>query len=93
MPALVAAVSVQQLVHARNGAACDAVLRPFTDAFEPEDGPILEALCAQLEGKTQRQNLRWRVASGSESSLRSVFQFIQFSRRRAGPVGTMNEVV
>ncbi|QCI67703.1 IS4 family transposase [Phreatobacter stygius] len=55
MAALVAAVSVQQLVHARDGASPQTPLRPFTDAFQPEDQPLLEALSAKLEGKTQRQ--------------------------------------
>ncbi len=30
-------------------------LRPLTDAFEPEDRPLLEAFNAKLEGKTQTQ--------------------------------------
>jgi hypothetical protein len=51
--ALIAAVAVQQLVHGREGDS--ARLRPCTDAFEPEDLPLLEAWCAKLEGKTQRQ--------------------------------------
>ena len=55
MAALVAAVSVQQLVHARDGAPDPAPLRPLTDAFEPEDAPLLQALCRQLQGKTERQ--------------------------------------
>ncbi|QCI63136.1 IS4 family transposase [Phreatobacter stygius] len=55
MAALVAAVSVQQLVHARDGASPQTPLRPLTDAFQPEDQPLLEALSAKLEGKTQRQ--------------------------------------
>jgi len=55
MATLVAAVSIQQLVHARDGEACPGPLRPLTDAFEPEDQPLLEAFCAKLEGKTQRQ--------------------------------------
>jgi hypothetical protein len=55
MAALVAAVTVQQLVHARDGVQGPAPLRPITDAFEPEDLPLLEAFCKTLEGKTQRQ--------------------------------------
>ncbi len=51
--ALVAAVCIQQLVHARHGGP--GPLRPISDAFEPEDIPLLEACCAELEGKTQRQ--------------------------------------
>jgi hypothetical protein len=55
MAALVAAVTIQQLVHARDGEAAPGPLRPITDAFEPEDQPLLEAFCAKLEGKTERQ--------------------------------------
>ena len=51
--ALIAAVCIQQLVHARDGGP--GPLRPLRDAFAPEDVPLLEACCAQLEGKTQRQ--------------------------------------
>ncbi len=50
---LIAAVAVQQLVHARDGD--QGHLRPCTDVFEPEDVPLLEAWCAKLEGKTERQ--------------------------------------
>lgn len=50
---LIAAVCIQQLVHARDGGP--GPLRPASDAFAPEDLPLLEACCAQLEGKTQRQ--------------------------------------
>lgn len=55
MAALIAAVSVQQLVHARDGAPQGQPLRPLTDAFEPQDEPILQALTAELEGRTARQ--------------------------------------
>lgn len=55
MAALIAAVSVQQLVHARDGAPQGQPLRPLTDAFEPQDEPILRALTAELEGRTARQ--------------------------------------
>jgi len=55
MATLVAAVTIQQLVHARDGEAGPGPLRPITDAFEPEDQPLIEAFCAKLEGKTQRQ--------------------------------------
>jgi hypothetical protein len=51
--ALVAAVHVQQMVHARDGGP--ARLRPLTDAFEPDDQPLLQACCTRLEGKTARQ--------------------------------------
>ncbi|MGH8277545.1 MAG: IS4 family transposase, partial [Steroidobacteraceae bacterium] len=53
MAALIAAVSIQQLVHARDGAP--GPLRPMTDAFEADDQPLLEAFCVKLEGKTDRQ--------------------------------------
>lgn len=55
MAALIAAVTVQQLVHAREGGLEPSSLRPITDAFEQEDQPLLEAFCAKLEGKTQKQ--------------------------------------
>lgn len=55
MATLIAAVSIQQLVHARDGLAAPGPLRPLTDAFEAEDQPLLEAFCARLEGKTERQ--------------------------------------
>ena len=51
--ALVAAVAVQQLVHARDGGP--GPLRPCTDAFEPGDLPLIEKYCARLEGRTARQ--------------------------------------
>jgi Transposase DDE domain len=53
MAALVAAVIVQQLVHARDGGP--GLLRPLGDAFDPEDQSLLEAFCGRLEGKTDRQ--------------------------------------
>ena len=49
--ATVAAVTVMQLVKARDGTTDQRL----ADAFEPADQPILEALSAQLEGKTARQ--------------------------------------
>lgn len=55
MAALIAAVTVQQLVHARDGADAQGRLRPILDAFGEDDIPLMEALCAKLEGKTQRQ--------------------------------------
>ena len=55
MATLVAAVTVQQLVHARDGLQGPHPLRPMTDAFEAEDQPLLEAFTAKLEGKTQPQ--------------------------------------
>ncbi len=55
MATLVAAVTVQQLVHARDGVQGPQPLRPITDAFDPEDIPLIEAFCKKLEGKTQRQ--------------------------------------
>jgi len=49
--ATVAAVTVMQLVKARDGTTGQTV----AEAFEPADLPILEAISAQLEGKTARQ--------------------------------------
>ena len=51
--ALVAAIHIQQLVHARDGGP--GPLRPCTDVFDAEDVPLLEAYTAKLEGKTERQ--------------------------------------
>lgn len=51
--ALVAAVAIQQLVHARDGGP--GPLRPAIDAFDPDDLPLIEAYSAKLEGKTERQ--------------------------------------
>lgn len=48
---LVAAVTVLQLVHERDGDA----KRPLLDAIEPDDRPILEVVSKSLEGKTERQ--------------------------------------
>lgn len=55
MAALVAAVTVQQLVHARDGTQGPSPLRPLTDALEADDLPLLKAYTAKLEGKTTRQ--------------------------------------
>jgi hypothetical protein len=49
--ASVAAVTVMQLVKARDG----TTEQNLTDAFDPADQPILEAVSRQLEGKTERQ--------------------------------------
>jgi hypothetical protein len=49
--AAVAAITIKQLVQARDGKT-DQLL---SDAFDPDDQPILEAVCARLEGKTARQ--------------------------------------
>lgn len=55
MATLVAAVTIQQLVHARDGIQGPQPLRPISDAFDPEDAHLLQAFCAKLEGKTERQ--------------------------------------
>lgn len=47
----IAATVVMQMTAERDGPA----LRPMTDAFDPEDRPLLEVLCRDLEGKTARQ--------------------------------------
>jgi hypothetical protein len=49
--ATIAAVTIKQLVQARDGTTS----QPLSDAFEPDDQPVLEALSATLEGKTDRQ--------------------------------------
>ncbi|HJQ18121.1 MAG TPA: IS4 family transposase [Allosphingosinicella sp.] len=49
--AAVAAVTVMQLVRARDGSTNEQL----ADAFEPADQPILEAISARLEGKTNKQ--------------------------------------
>ena len=51
MAILIAAIRVMQMVAERDAAAA----RPLTDVFEPEDAPVLLALSARLEGKTDRQ--------------------------------------
>ena len=56
MASLIAAVTIQQLVHARDGKSQGkSKLRPIEDAFEDEDKPLLAALSKSLEGSTQRQ--------------------------------------
>jgi hypothetical protein len=49
--ATVAAITVRQLVQAREGTTD----QHMTDAFEPHDQPVLEAVSGSLEGKTERQ--------------------------------------
>jgi len=49
--ATIAAVTVKQLVQARDGNTD----RRLSDAFEPDDQPILEAVSDKLKGKTARQ--------------------------------------
>jgi hypothetical protein len=49
--ALIAAVRVMQLVRARDG----TTQQHLTDALQPEDQPLIEALVAKLEGKTEKQ--------------------------------------
>ena len=51
---LIAAVIVQQLVHAREP-VLGFTPRPITDAFDEDDIPLIEACCAEVEGKTERQ--------------------------------------
>ena len=55
----VAAVTVMQLVKARDGTTDQNLL----EAFEPSDEPILEAISARLEGKTARQKNPHRKGS------------------------------
>jgi hypothetical protein len=49
--AAVAAVTVMQLVKARDGTTGESL----AEAFAPSDRPIFEAVCERLEGKTARQ--------------------------------------
>jgi hypothetical protein len=49
--ALIAAVRVMQLVQARDGSTHQLL----SDAFEPADEPLIEALVVKLEGKTEKQ--------------------------------------
>lgn len=51
---LIAAVIVQQLVHARDLVPGQAP-RPITDVFPPGDVAFVEACCDSVEGKTERQ--------------------------------------
>jgi len=48
---LIAAVQVLQMVRERDGAA----KQPLADAFDLADQPAMAAICADLEGKTERQ--------------------------------------
>jgi hypothetical protein len=48
---LIAAIQVLQLMRERDGAAG----RPLEDTFDATDQPALEAVCATLEGKTDKQ--------------------------------------
>jgi hypothetical protein len=49
--ATVAAITIKQLVQARDGTTDQRLV----DAFDADDQPILEAISAKLEGKTDRQ--------------------------------------
>jgi len=49
--ATIAAVTVMQLVKARDGGSGQGI----EDCFEPEDTPLLQALSKRLEGRTARQ--------------------------------------
>jgi Transposase DDE domain len=49
--AAIAAITVMQLVQARDGTTDQSL----TDAFDPSDQPVLEAISTELEGKTARQ--------------------------------------
>jgi len=48
---LIAAVQILQMVRERDGVG----RRPLEDLFQSDDQPALEAVCATLEGKTERQ--------------------------------------
>jgi len=49
--ASIAAVTIKQLVQARDGNTGQRL----GDAFDPDDRPVLEAICTKLEGRTERQ--------------------------------------
>jgi hypothetical protein len=49
--AAVAAVTIMQLVRARDGTTEEEIV----EAFEPDDQPVLKALSSQLEGATDKQ--------------------------------------
>jgi hypothetical protein len=49
--AAVATVTIMQLVRGRDGTTEEEL----TEAFEPDDQPVLEALSTQLEGATAKQ--------------------------------------
>ena len=49
--ATIAAVTVMQLVKARDGTTAQR----HDDCFEADDAPLIEALCHRLEGRTERQ--------------------------------------
>jgi len=51
----IAATVVMQMTAERDGKRDGPALRPLTDAFDPQDAPLLEALCRDLEGATERQ--------------------------------------
>ncbi|WP_211109798.1 transposase [Azospirillum oleiclasticum] len=51
MATVIAAITIQQLVHARDGREGPAPLRPLLDAFDPEDAVLLDAWCETLQGK------------------------------------------
>jgi hypothetical protein len=51
LASLIAAVTVLQLVHERDG----ATRRPVEDSFDADDIAALEAVCESLQGKTERQ--------------------------------------
>jgi Transposase DDE domain len=73
--ATVAAVTIMQLVRARDGTTD----QQLADAFEPDDQPVLEALSSQLEGATSRQKnphpkgslafAAWVIARGMDRLL------------------------
>jgi hypothetical protein len=48
---LIAAITVQQLLHARDGKTA----RPLSDVFEPDDVALLQALNRSVEGNTPKQ--------------------------------------
>jgi len=81
----IAAIHVMQMVQARDGTrGCGRDLRPVTDAFAPDDMPLLRTLTARLQGKTERQKIPTRLTA-SPTPLGSAPDWA------AGPVTTENQ--
>jgi hypothetical protein len=56
---LIAALTIQQLLHARDAALAGEPLQPLTDLFPPEDHALLHRLNRKVEGATARQKNPW----------------------------------
>ncbi len=92
MAALIAAVTVQQLVHARDGKrGLNGDLLPITNASAPEDDELLAAYCDKLEGETAREK---KAASKSVSRIRRLSlrqpRRLEWILRKPGPIALLN---